>query len=406
MRVPEETTYGRPQYEADQIVVAIPHLRPVLQRLAADDLRVVDLHGIDQHIDRSEALGLALVQLPADGMDRWDEARKQLRPTRADIAPFAAPRPRLDALLAFLYDRFLDEHSWVPTIGKNRAVDEVVGNHTIGVGDEGFPAPPQDDRAELRPRDGDPGAGVLVGVADTAFHRNEWLEGGYSAPPSTFWREQDGRLRYESGHATFVTGTILQQAPGAVVSVRRVLGDDGTADSWRVAKALVQFERLGIDVLNLSLGCFTDDDREPLVLSTALARLDPDLVVVASAGNHGRQSNRALWPAALPRVVAVGATDGDGTEQAWSPKAPWVDVLAPGVEVVSTYITGTVDLKEGPVKFPGGLATWSGTSFSAARVSGAVAARTEPGRTGAATALRELLAAAPRRGVQDLPWIR
>jgi subtilisin family serine protease len=406
MRVPEETTFGEPQYEEDQIVVAIPHLRPVLRRLAADDLRVVDLDSIDQHIDRSEALGLALVELPSAGMARWEEARKELEPTRADSAPFRAPRPRLDALLGFLYDRFESEQSWIPTIGKNRAVDEVVGNHTIGVGDEGVPTA-ADAHPELRPRDGDPGAGVLVGVADTAFHRNEWLEGGYSAPPSTLWREQDGRpLRYESGHATFVTGTILQQAPGAVVSVRRVLGDDGTADSWSVAKALVQFERLGIDVLNLSLGCFTDDDREPLVLSTALARLNPDLVVVASAGNHGQHSNRALWPAALPRVVAVGATDDGGQEQDWSPKGPWVDVLAPGFDVVSTYIPGVVEVGSSKEDFSRGLATWSGTSFSAARVSGAVAARTEPGRTGAATALRELLAAAPERGEQGLPWIQ
>src|SRR3954454_2038043 len=249
MRVPEDARYGLPQYEQDQIVVAIPHLRPVLQRLAAADLRIVDLDDIRPgEIDRSEALGLALVQLRDDGMARWDR-------DRADGAPDSPPRPRLDALLGFLYAEFQREYSWTPTIGKNRAVDEVVGNHTIGVGDEGFPQVPRNDAARLEPRDGDPGAGVLVGVADTAFHRNQWLEGGYQAPPSTLWQEGSRRVRYESGHASFVTGTILQQAPGAVVSVRRVLGDDGTADSWSAAKALAQSELLGVDILNLSLGC-------------------------------------------------------------------------------------------------------------------------------------------------------
>jgi membrane-anchored mycosin MYCP len=399
MRVPEDARYGLPQYEQDQIVVAIPHLRPVLQRLAAADLRIVDLDDIRPgEIDRSEALGLALVQLRDDGMARWDR-------DRADVAPYSPPRPRLDALLGFLYAEFQREYSWTPTIGKNRAVDEVVGNHTIGVGDEGVPQVPRNDAARLDPRDGDPGAGVLVGVADTAFHRNKWLEGGYQAPPSTLWQEGSRRVRYESGHASFVTGTILQQAPGAVVSVRRVLGDDGTADSWSVAKALAQFERLGVDILNLSLGCFADNDEEPLVLTTALHRLDPDLVVIASAGNHGRQGSRALWPAALPRVVAVGATDSGGKQPDWSAQAPWVDVLATGVDVLSTYITGPVEVEDGPQEFPDGLATWSGTSFAAAKVSGAVAARTEPGGKGAAAALRELLAEAATSNPEGLPWI-
>jgi membrane-anchored mycosin MYCP len=398
MWVPERAAYGVPQHEQDQMVVAVPHLRPVLQRLAEDDLGIHP-----EGIDRSEELGLALVPLPPDAMDRWDEHRAGGR--------YGAPLPRLAALLSFLYDDFRRSFSWTPTIGMNRAVHEVVGgNHTIGVGDEGFPQPPGDLRAAgLALRDGDPGAGVLVGVADTVLYPSSWLEGGYQAPPAALRREDGGGLRYESGHATFVTGAILQQAPGAVVSMRRVLGDDGLADSWSVAKALVRFERLGVQILNLSLGHFTDDDQEPLVMTTALNRLDPDLVVVASAGNHGGQGSRPLWPAALPRVVAVGATNAAGEVAPWSPAPPawpWVDVLATGEDVVSTYPTGPVQVDGEQISYPQGLARWSGTSFAAARVSGAVAARTQPGHKDAATALRELLADPDNRNRDGLPWIR
>lgn len=114
-----------------------------------------------------------------------------------------------------------------------------------------------------------------------------------------------------------------------------------------------------------------------------------------------------MWPAALPRVVAVGATNAGGEVAAWSPESnnwPWVNVLATGRDVTSTYIDGDAELpketrKSEPAtgtdtetkKFDG-YAVWSGTSFAAAKVSGAVAAATDHGRVSAATALREFLA--------------
>jgi hypothetical protein len=377
----QSTEFGSSRYHEHQVVVAIPHLRTVLHRIEAELGTPVDRAAIDA----DEQLGLALVPLPDAELERWAAAN-----TPAGAA--AAPAP-LDALLAHLYQSSARDHGgWVPTIGKNRAVDEVGGNHTIGVGDEGFPVGAKD---VLPPRNADPGAGVLVGVADTVLHPSEWLTGAYQAPPASVWRQQDAPAGYETGHASFVVGMVLQEAPGARTEVRQVLGDDGFADSWSVAKALVRFQGLGVEVLNLSLGCFTHDNRAPLVLEAALDRLDPDIVVVAAAGNHAARAEgrRPLWPAALPRVVAVGAMDAARAVPKWSPEPggwPWVDVLATGSGVTSTYITGPVDLGKERTDFDG-FATWSGTSFAAAKLSGAIAARTVPGRVSAATALRELL---------------
>ncbi|GAA4753254.1 hypothetical protein GCM10023328_40640 [Modestobacter marinus] len=387
--------FGEARFQDDQVVVALPHLRLVLAELAAE------LGGGDPaaEVERSEDLGLARVTLHRAPLEAWATGRATAQ--QADDGAW------LSQLLEQLYTEFRARYGgWTPTMGKNRAVDEVGGNHTIGVGDEGPPTAVTD--RQLAPREGDPGTEVRVAVGDTRLHPHLWLEGSYHAPPAALWTGGSAAVPYQTGHAGFVVGTILQAAPGAHVEVRRLLDDDGLADSWDVAKALVRFERLGVHVLNLSLGCFTGDDKPPLVLQAALERLDPDLVVIAAAGNHAaqmRDRRRPLWPAALPRVVAVGAIDGAGGVPPWSPEPsgwPWVDVLATGEDVVSTYVTGPVELPDGPEDFHG-LASWSGTSFAAARLTGEVAAATVPGRIDAATALRGLLEC--HRGDDGVPRI-
>jgi subtilisin family serine protease len=177
-------------------------------------------------------------------------------------------------------------------------------------------------------------------------------------------------------HATFVAGIVLRQAPGAVIELRSGLDDDGSQDSWKLAQAVADLADSSTDVVNLSMGCRTEDGQPPLVLSAALAALGPRTLVVAAAGNHGRPEGGTRpapsWPAALDEVIAVGAVDG-GERASFSPDAPWVDAVAPGVDVVSTCAAhGT----GGSV-----LARWSGTSFAAAAVSGAIAAQVHQGRT-------------------------
>jgi len=94
---------------------------------------------------------------------------------------------------------------------------------------------------------------------------------------------------------------------------------------------------------------------------------------------------------------------------------PWVDVAACGMEVSSTYLKGDVNLESvhGKPDQPfDGFATWSGTSFAAAEVSGAIAARTVPGEVGARTALAQLLResrklpTAAHVPAESVPWIR
>jgi membrane-anchored mycosin MYCP len=175
----------------------------------------------------------------------------------------------------------------------------------------------------------------------------------------------------------------------------------------------VGFIGSGVDILNLSFGCYTDDGEPPLVLARAVSLVSAEILLVAAAGNNGDidelrkhgelpnpeahwnkylTSKTPVWPAAFDEVITVGATNGKELAP-FSPQTPWVDLTAPGVDVESTYLTGEVKLTSPPPgspteeTFSNGFAYWDGTSFAAAAVSGAVAAKILPGRRDARQAL-------------------
>jgi subtilisin family serine protease len=243
------------------------------------------------------------------------------------------------------------------------------------------------------------GDGMTIAVLDTgiAFEPivHPWLDQRFTADPKLDRDvpNDDGGafLAHEGGHGTFVAGIASRVAPAAHLVVIRVLDAAGVGSSSDLLRGLaraeaVATERTGrcLDVVNLSLGGYTRHDRAPRVLWTVIRSfVAQGTVVVAAAGNFG--SARPFWPAALPEVIGVGALEGWGPAP-FSNYGPWVDACAPGVDVVSTFFDERsrqlqgADLPPsadgaGPVRvtFPG-YGRWSGTSFAAPKVAGAIAA--------------------------------
>jgi hypothetical protein len=250
---------------------------------------------------------------------------------------------------------------------------------------------------------------VTVAVLDTGMSPHPWYGSTewYAAQRDEVTEVLDADLDYaldaQAGHGTFIAGVLLRHAPGVRVRAKRVIGGDGVGDELGVLRALAWLSSWGrADVVNLSLGCHTFDDRPSPVVARAVSALARRSAVVACAGNHG--SDRPFWPAALTEVIAVAALDGDG--RAWfSNYGSWVDACAPGVGVTSCFVRfdGPRPRVRGidPDDFTG-YATWSGTSFAAPAVAGAIADRAAADDLPAVVAARRVLDPAGRRTLPDL----
>ena len=208
----------------------------------------------------------------------------------------------------------------------------------------------------------------------------------------------DGFLDFASGHGTFVTGVVQQVHPGADIRVYRAVDSDGIGSEMRVGCAMIRAAEEGAKILNLSLGSQTIDDGPPVALEAALELIgqrDPEVLVIAAAGNYG--DSRPCWPAAFRRVVAVGAVRADLTPASeWSSHGVWVDISTVGEGVMSTYLPGEESASIDPDPDVFGLdswAVWSGTSFAAPQIAGAIARLCDSGEHTPRTALAALLAA-------------
>jgi len=413
------------RFRGDQLVVALPHLRLV----CADLARL----GAQVSTEPDAFLGLALITLENPGtitsrLSEDGETQEALARCGSEF-PEQPDRTAtdLDRLLRALRALFACRYAhWTPTMGKNRVMGSVKGFPHLGGGGVGDPEKSDGTRFGSSLDDPESGRGVRVAVLDTAVASHPKLVGHFLGTSDAFFPPEHppggGPPPSTLGHGTFATGLIVRRAPGAAVELHRVLEVDATGDTWFAAKEMARLAGSGIDLVNMSCGLMTDDNKEPLVLSRAVELLTPDVVIVAAAGNHGdvdAQANPELagiepvtpiWPAAMHDVVAVGATNDSGRLAEFSPRAPWVTLVAPGVGVESTFLDGQIRLPHLPSGAAGatpaspsfaGFARWSGTSFAAANVTGAIAARTRPGRRSAREALEELLEPSQAAGVDQ-----
>jgi Subtilase family len=173
-----------------------------------------------------------------------------------------------------------------------------------------------------------------------------------------------------AGHTSFIVGLIKSIAPAARVVTRRVLHPEGDGDEATIGQVIngLHDVRSRGAVLNLSFGGYALDDDAGYFASAVRRAQARGWVVVASAGNDA--TCRRTWPAAFPDVVSVGAVGPHGPAP-FTNYGPWVRASAPGVDLVSTFFSGWDDKAKGEFD---GWARWSGTSFSAPLVTGAIVA--------------------------------
>lgn len=217
------------------------------------------------------------------------------------------------------------------------------------------------------------GQGVTVAVIDSGVSATHPLLRGKVRSGRDFGLPNRSGQCDQHYHGTVVAGIIAGRdgtgvpytgiAPDATILPGRVLRDDrpstdpGFPD--RVGAAITWAVENGADVVNLSLET-TPSDGLRAAVADAWSR---GVVLVAAAGNiEEDEEPRPAYPAAYDEVIAVGGVGEDGGHVESSGVAGYVDVAAPGADIVGPSPRGEGYLNAG-----------DGTSYAAGYVSGVVA---------------------------------
>lgn len=176
-----------------------------------------------------------------------------------------------------------------------------------------------------------------------------------------------------NGHGTHAAGIaaaatnngrgIAGIAPNASILPVRVLDQAGNGSLDQVARGIIYAADQGVQVINLSLGA----PYRAYTLQRAVEYAwNRGAVVVAAAGNDN--SNTLNYPAAYPHVIAVASVDANDRKSTFSNYGDWVDVAAPGSEILSTYPNNN-------------YAYLSGTSMAAPHAAGLAALLASQGKS-------------------------
>lgn len=210
------------------------------------------------------------------------------------------------------------------------------------------------------------GQGVKVAVIDTgiAAHPDLQIAGGASFVNYTSAYADD------NGHGTHIAGIIgaknntlgvVGVAPNASLYAVKVMDNTGSGYISSIIAGLDWAITNKMNIVNMSLGSSSPSTALQNEVDAAYAK---GILVVAAAGNSGTISGNTdtvNYPAKYTKsVIAVSAIDKNNQRPYWSSTGIGVEVCAPGVNILSTYLKGQ-------------YATMSGTSMATPFVVGDLA---------------------------------
>jgi Subtilase family len=165
-------------------------------------------------------------------------------------------------------------------------------------------------------------------------------------------------------HGTGVAGAIVAHArlmgsaPAARILAIRAFGmaaNGAESTSFVILKSLDYAAAHGAQIVNMSFA----GPKDALIERGIAAAAAKGMVMVAASGNAGAKSP-PLYPAANSNVIAISATDAQDKLFTASNRGSYIAVAAPGVDIFLPAPDGKYQMT-------------SGTSFSAAYVSGVAA---------------------------------
>lgn len=186
---------------------------------------------------------------------------------------------------------------------------------------------------------------IKVAVIDTGVYSHRFLKARLVKGADPY--ENSSKTTDKNGHGTHVAGIIVDSTPGLNVQIVPIrVGEDEEPLESEIAFGIwYATEQLGAKVINLSLG---QTGRMRLVEDFINEALKKDCVVVVSSGNNNQDINKVKFcPAYMNNVITVGATDGSNQRASFSNYGKSLDVVAPGVDIYSTWKKGKYRVESG-----------------------------------------------------------
>ena len=168
------------------------------------------------------------------------------------------------------------------------------------------------------------------------------------------------------GHGTHVAGIVAGNgalggvgvAPAASIVALKILFASGPGQSGsgfgsfalRAVDYIAQNPQLGVRVVNMSLGTSPDyseecDDVVPSYAAALDTLYNAGIVTVAASGNDS--ATTIGMPACFSSAVAVGAANNNDIAASFTNSNDLVEVYAPGVGIVASYLENSLDTKSG-----------------------------------------------------------
>jgi len=206
------------------------------------------------------------------------------------------------------------------------------------------------------------GDDIKVAILDTgiANHPDLEISGGVS-----YIADEENYEDYH-GHGTAIAGIIAGQnndfgivgvAPKAKIYAVKVLDKKGHGSYSGIIQGIEWAIQHDMNIISISAGGYLDSQ----ALHDQIKRAnDQGILVIAAAGNRGMGEETELYPARYPEAISVGAVDEEHQRADFSSVGSGLDLVAPGVDIVSTSLDDGYEKR-------------SGTSIAVPHIAGAAA---------------------------------
>ncbi|UOQ86446.1 S8 family peptidase [Gracilibacillus salinarum] len=220
------------------------------------------------------------------------------------------------------------------------------------------------------------GKGIVTAVIDTGCHTSHPDLSGRIIGVRNFTKDGDNRdVSDYMGHGTHVAGTVAANfnkigvvgvAPLSRLLILKAFDNNGNGrldDMVNAIEYAIHWRgprNEKVRIISLSSGTTVKDARLYLSIRRAVAN---NIMVICAAGNEGDgyvRTDEKVYPGYYSEVVQVGAVDCNANMAGFTNTNDQIDLVAPGVDIVSTYLDDK-------------YAALSGTSMASPHVAGAAA---------------------------------